>query len=259
MRGDKLMTVEPDFSMYRFYGSLAEAEGIVFHKKDDLTIDVDELIAAVNGNDVKLLLFSNPCNPTSLGLCREDVRKLITSVSALVVLDEAYMDFWDQSLLGEAAQYDNLIILRTCSKAFGMAAIRLGFAVANPTLTRTLRAVKSPYNVNSVTQKIGEIVLSDPGLLHEALDQIVTSRKELETAMKGLEARDPEQMHVFTSCTNFVLVRMPRAKEVFEGLLSRGIAVRFMGDTLRITAGSEEENEQLLKNFESLLSSSTNP
>ena len=119
MRGDKILTVEPDFSMYRFYGSLAEAENVVYKKKEDLSIDVDDLIVQVRESGAKVVLFSNPCNPTSLGLRREEVRKLITSVSALVVLDEAYMDFWDQSLLGEVAQYDNLIILRTCSKAFG--------------------------------------------------------------------------------------------------------------------------------------------
>ena len=259
MRGDKILTVEPDFSMYRFYGFLAEAESVVYQKKEDLTIDVDALIAAVNESGAKVVLFSNPCNPTSLGLCREEVRKLITSVSALVVLDEAYMDFWDQSLLGEVAQYDNLIILRTCSKAFGMAAVRLGFAVANPKLTQTLRAVKSPYNVNSVSQKIGALVMNEQEVLHQALDEIILSRKALQISLKELESKYPDQLYVYDSCTNFVLVRMPRAKEVFEGLLERGIAVRFMGDTLRITAGSAEENAQLLKNLESLLSSSTNP
>ena len=245
--------------MYRFYGFLAEAESVVYQKKEDLTIDVDALIAAVNESGAKVVLFSNPCNPTSLGLCREEVRKLITSVSALVVLDEAYMDFWDQSLLGEVAQDDNLIILRTCSKAFGMAAVRLGFAVANPKLTQTLRAVKSPYNVNSVSQKIGALVMNEQEVLHQALDEIILSRKALQISLKELESKYPDQLYVYDSCTNFVLVRMPRAKEVFEGLLERGIAVRFMGDTLRITAGSAEENAQLLKNLESLLSSSTNP
>lgn len=169
------------------------------------------------------------------------------------------MDFWDQSLLGEVAQYDNLIILRTCSKAFGMAAVRLGFAVANPKLTQTLRAVKSPYNVNSVSQKIGALVMNEQKVLHQALDEIILSRKALQASLKELESKYPDQLYVYDSCTNFVLVRMPRAKEVFEGLLERGIAVRFMGDTLRITAGSAEENAQLLKNLESLLSSSTNP
>ena len=149
--------------------------------------------------------------------------------------------------------------LRTCSKAFGMAAVRLGFAVANPKLTQTLRAVKSPYNVNSVSQKIGALVMNEQEVLHQALDEIILSRKALQISLKELESKYPDQLYVYDSCTNFVLVRMPRAKEVFEGLLERGIAVRFMGDTLRITAGSAEENAQLLKNLESLLSSSTNP
>ena len=95
-----------------------------------------------------------------MGLCKDEVRRLIRSVNALVILDEAYMDFWDQSLLQEAESYDNLIILRTCSKAFGMAAVRLGFAVANQTLTNAIRAVKSPYNVNTVTQAFGAAVLN---------------------------------------------------------------------------------------------------
>lgn len=131
------------------------------------------------------------------------------------------MDFWDQSLLGEVAQYDNLIILRTCSKAFGMAAVRLGFAVAKPKLTQTLRAVKSPYNVNSVSQKIGALVMNEQEVLHQALDEIILSRKALQASLKELESKYPDQLYVYDSCTNFVLVRMPRAKEVFEGLLER--------------------------------------
>lgn len=127
---------------------------MVYQKKEDLTIDVDALIAAVNESGAKVVLFSNPCNPTSLGLCREEVRKLITSVSALVVLDEGYMDFWDQSLLGEVAQYDNLIILRTCSKAFGMAAVRLGFARGKSETDADAARGEIPYNVNSVSQKM---------------------------------------------------------------------------------------------------------
>lgn len=258
MKGNAILTVAPDFSMYRFYSSLVEAKSVVYQKGEDLTIDVDELIFAANNSGAKLLLFSNPCNPTSLGLKREEVRRLVRSVSALVVLDEAYMDFWDQSLLSEVEQYDNLIILRTCSKAFGMAGIRLGFAVANPILTRALRAVKSPYNVNSVTQKVGTIILNSGEVLDQAIAELIGARKALYQAVKELETAFPEKLHVYDSCTNFVLVRLPNARRVFDALLEKGIAVRFMGDTLRITAGSPEENERFLENFKELLSSSTN-
>lgn len=102
-----------------------------------------------NEKQVRMIIFSNPCNPTSLGLCKDEVRRLIRSVNALVILDEAYMDFWDQSLLQEAESYDNLIILRTCSKAFGMAAVRLGFGRSESNADQChSAAVKSPYNVN---------------------------------------------------------------------------------------------------------------
>ena len=253
MKGDTVMTVSPDFSMYKFYSSIVEAKSIEYQKKDDLTIDVDELIRYANRYRVKMILFSNPCNPTSLGLKRAEVRKLITSVSALVVLDEAYMDFWDQSLLDEYDQYDNLIILRTCSKAIGMAAIRLGFAVANSTLTNALKAVKSPYNVNALTQRIGSIVLNQQELLRKNLNEILISRGELYQGMKALEEKFSDQMYVYPSVTNFVLIKMPRARVIYEALLSCGIAVRFMGDYLRITAGSKDENFEVLTNLEEIL------
>ncbi|WP_195975260.1 histidinol-phosphate transaminase [Hydrogeniiclostridium mannosilyticum] len=253
MRGERAMTVEPDFSMYRFYAALSEAEVICFHKDVGLKINTDALIRAVCEQKVRLLLFSNPCNPTSLGLKKEDVRKLVRSVPALVVLDEAYMDFWDQSLLQEVEDYDNLLILRTCSKALGMAGIRLGFAVANPTITNALRAVKSPYNVNALTQALGVLALRKRAWEQAACEEILASKHALYQRLKELELRYPSEMRLFESCTNFVFVKMKRSRAVFEALLQKGIAVRFMGDYLRITAGSPAENAAFLTAFEEAL------
>ncbi|MBQ1616752.1 MAG: histidinol-phosphate aminotransferase family protein, partial [Ruminococcus sp.] len=148
-KGDKMLVVFPDFSMYYFYSSICEVECDTFVKDDNLDIDVDAMIDKINRDDIKLVLFSNPCNPTGRGITAEQARKLVTSVNALVILDEAYMDFWNESLLAEVEQYTNLIIFRTASKAVGCAALRLGFAVANETISRAIKAVKSPYNVNS--------------------------------------------------------------------------------------------------------------
>ena len=106
MKGESMMVLPPDFSMYAFYASIAEARVVTCPKHADLTIDVDAVIEKAREENVRLILFSNPCNPTSTGLSREDARRLIRSVSALVVLDEAYMDFWDQSLLQEVESYD---------------------------------------------------------------------------------------------------------------------------------------------------------
>lgn len=246
MKGDTMMTVSPDFSMYRFYASLAEANCVEYKKEPGLTINVSKLISSANQNNVKLIIFSNPCNPTSLGLKREDVRRLIRSVNALVVVDEAYMDFWSQSLLHEFEEYDNLIILRTCSKAFAMAGIRLGFAVANTKLANVMRAVKSPYNVNSLTQKIGSIILGETKWIQDGIDQIKASRDDLYLKMKQLEAEVGNRMFVYPTVTNFVLVQLEDAQEVYQSLLRAGIAIRYMGDFLRITAGSKNENAELI-------------
>ncbi len=249
MKGDVMMILSPDFSMYHFYSTIMETKCIEYQKNLDLTIDVDGLIAAVNQNNVKMIIFSNPCNPTSLGLKRAEVRRLITCVNALVVLDEAYMDFWNESLLDEADSYDNLIILRTCSKAFGMAGIRLGFAVANFTLTNALRAVKSPYNVNLLTQKIGSIVLNEQDFIHTAIAEIIASKENLYSEIKRIEGTHENIMHVYPSVTNFVFIKMGKAEEMYHALLKAGIAVRFMGGFLRITAGSGEENAELIRAF----------
>lgn len=253
MKGDTVVTLSPDFTMYRFYSSLVEVRCIEVVKKSNFTVDVDELITVVNQTSAKMILFSNPCNPTSLGLTREEVRKIINSVSALVVLDEAYMDFWDQSLLQEADQYDNLVILRTCSKAIGLAALRIGFAVANETITSAIRAVKSPYNVNTLTQSAASVILSNSEMLKEASNQIVCSRILLSQQLENLLKRKPNRFVLFPSCTNFVFLRLNDAKSVYEQLLLKGIAVRFMGDCLRITAGAPQENTELITALEQIL------
>lgn len=107
----------------------------------------------------------------------EDARRLVTSVNALVILDEAYMDFWDQSLINEVEKYSNLIIFRTASKAVGSAALRLGFAVANETISIAVKAVKSPYNVNTFSQVVGSIIYKNKDYLKNRQKQLSETEK----------------------------------------------------------------------------------
>ncbi|MBR5134842.1 MAG: histidinol-phosphate aminotransferase family protein, partial [Clostridia bacterium] len=236
-KGEKVLTVSPDFSMYRFYTDITENPCITMPKNDDLTIDVDAVIKTINTEDIRLFVFSNPCNPTSIGLDREAVRRIITETSALIVLDEAYMDFWDQSLLDEVEQYDNLIILRTASKALGMAALRLGFAVANKTLTGIIRAAKSPYNVNSATQAMASVVLSNPLYKDVYIDILKESKNQLYQGFERLVEKGYVKK-LYPSCTNFVLIEVDDAPYFWSELADFGIIVRCFGDhRLRITAG----------------------
>ncbi|MBR5190842.1 MAG: histidinol-phosphate transaminase [Clostridia bacterium] len=251
-KGDKILTLEPDFSMYRFYAEIAECKSVKYQKDNNLDVNIDDVIALANNENVRIVIFSNPCNPTSRIVTKDDVRKLINNTEALVVLDEAYMDFAeDESLLGEFENYDNLIILKTCSKALGSAALRLGFAVANKTLTNVIRAVKSPYNVNSVSQALGEVLFSHPDYIDNCIETVVNSRKELYSRI--LEIKSDKIEKVYETHTNFVFMKVKNAKQVFEKMKENSIIIRNMGDYLRITAGTKYENEKMLETFKRVL------
>lgn len=252
MSGEAFATLEPDFSMYAQGGRLAGARHVAIDKPG-WAIDVDRVIETCNRENVRLLIFSNPCNPTSLVLQREQVRKLVRGVNGLVVLDEAYMDFSGQSLLGEEEDFDNLIILRTCSKAMGMAALRLGFAIARPELANAIRAAKSPYNVNSLSQAIGAQVLSRPELLRGALERILISRKELLGGLAEIGAKYPGRFILLPGETNFAALDMDGGRQVQQELLKRGVAVRYTGGLLRVTCGAPEENRAFLTEFSEIL------
>ena len=248
-RGDCALITRPDFSMYSIYCSLSEAQPAVLGKRGDLTFDPDEMINLAKESGAKLVIFSNPCNPTGLGISAEEVLRICRGVDALVIVDEAYMDFWDQSVLKYVSELDNLIVLKTCSK-IGFAAARLGFAVANPSLTGYLRAAKSPYNVNSLTQIAGEELLSDPDYLDGAVKQITASRDALYSALSALEKKY-QKIEVFATHTNFVAVRSKYAAKLHKSLRDGGVSVRLLGgELLRITAGSAEENVQVLSLLE---------
>ncbi|MBR5321767.1 MAG: histidinol-phosphate transaminase [Clostridia bacterium] len=251
-KGDKILTLEPDFSMYRFYAEIAECESVKFQKNENLDVNIDDVISLANNEKVRIVIFSNPCNPTSRIVKKDDVRKLINSVDSLVVLDEAYMDFaGDESLLNEFEKYDNLIILKTCSKALGSAALRLGFAVANKTLTNVIRAVKSPYNVNSVSQALGEVLFSHPDYIDNCIKTVVESKKELYAELLKIESAQIEK--IYETHTNFVFMKVKNAKQVFEKMKENSIIIRNMGDYLRITAGTKYENEKMLDTFKKVL------
>lgn len=239
-KGDKMLVVAPDFSMYKFYSSICEVKCESFLKGEDLEIDVDALIDAVNSGGIDLVIFSNPCNPTGKGITRAEAEKLVSSVDALVILDEAYMDFWTESLLDKIGEYSNLIIFRTASKLVGAAALRLGFAVANPVISRAIKAVKSPYNVNSVSQAFGEIIYRNKEYLKNRQKTIVNCKEILYNGLVDI-AETQSDITVYSSVANFVFVKTGRSREIWEFLKGKSIVVRLMGEYLRITAGTENE------------------
>lgn len=252
-RGQKLVTVSPDFSMYGVYAALAEIEVVTVPKKNNLQIDTDALIEAAQ--KANAVIFSNPCNPTSLGLPRADVVRLIEAApDCLIIVDEAYMDFWDESVMDLVNKFENLIVLRTCSKAIGLAAARMGFAVMDKYKTSLLRAAKSPYNCDAVSQKICAAVLREQTLLRHCCDEIIVQTQRLYTAISELVQRYPDLLEtVYPPRTNFVFVQTAYAGEIFEQLQEAGIAVRCFPNGLRICAGTRREHTLLLTELENIL------
>ena len=233
--------------MYRLYAQLYELQTPVLEKGADLQLDVDGLIAFAKQHQAKAILFSNPCNPTGQVASAEQVERLVQSVDCLVVVDEAYMEFSDQSVLPLVERYPNLMVLKTCSKAIGLAGVRLGFAIANPTITRALWAVKSPYNVNSISQAVGQVVLSHPDYLAESCQKLIASRNELYQALCALQTKCQQLQKVYPTHANFVYLQVTDAQRTYQALLDRGIAIRCMGaDHLRISAGTPQQNQAVV-------------
>lgn len=253
--GDTIVNVSHDFSMYEFYAQLYEVNVRTYQKEADLTINADKLIAFCKENKAKGLIFSNPCNPTSIGLDRASVRKIIEALDGvLVILDEAYMDFWDQSLLADVDKYDNLLILKTCSKAIGLAAVRFGFAVANKTITNAIRAAKSPYNNDTVAQTIVSDILSEKQYLADCRDIIIKNTKQLYSDIVSINERYNCFEKVYETCTNFILIKTEEFEKIYKYMLDNSIAIRKFSGFIRVTAGSAEENARFIEVLEKYFS-----
>lgn len=245
--GSAVMVFDADFSMYAFYASLAGCRVIKCPKSADLQIDFDLAQKTIKQNGIRLCIFSNPCNPTGKIESKADITRLAQSCpETLFVSDEAYMDFSkkDESFLSETEKYPNIIVLKTMSKALGCASLRLGFIISDDTFTRMFKAAKSPYNVNGISQKFGEIVFSEKQLLRQSTSDIINSTENLEKGIADINIFKTDDTY-----TNFVFAQNPRVKEIFENLKQKSILVRYFdiqGGSLRICAGTDEENRTLI-------------
>lgn len=231
--GGKILLNDPDFSMYRFYAGLYELQ----------CVSIEDFADPPAGD---LLILSNPCNPTGQGLDRKTVENLLVKSNTFTVIDEAYMDFWDQSVMHLIGKIKNLVVLKTCSKSFGMAGFRLGFALCHKEVADMLRIVKSPFNVNAFTQSAATVFLSEPEYLRSCAESIKASKDSLYALLSDWSRLKPGYT-VTATYTNFVLLHCPDAPVLHKSLLAQGVAVRLLpSNLLRITAGSPDDHKMLL-------------
>lgn len=252
---DNVIIPEPTYGMYKVACDINDVETIEVLLKDDFQINV-EVIRKNFSARTKMIFLCSPNNPTGNLLNKNDVLNLCKEFDAVVVVDEAYIDFAaDGTLINEVKNYDNLVIMRTFSKAWGLAGIRLGYCAANHEIIKTLFNVKAPYNINALTRFALESAMKNSLRKDGYIKGIIGERERLKNLLESLSGVE----EVFPSDANFLLVRCRNAKEVQNKLLEKGIIIRDrssqpkLADCFRISIGTKEENDTLWEAIKKLV------
>jgi histidinol-phosphate aminotransferase len=238
---------EPSFVMYRMNALHAHLRYVGVPLAADFSLDLPAMLAAVERERPALVWIAYPNNPTGNRFAREDVERIAAAAPGLVVVDEAYYAFADDTFLPRVLDHPNLVVVRTVSK-IGMAGLRLGYAVAHPAWIAELDKVRPPYNVNAYTQAAAPVLLAAADVLDAQARAIRAERDRIAGALAGLPG-----VAVFPTETNFVLARVPDAPGCWQALREANILVKnlhgwhpLLAGCLRITVGTPAENDALL-------------
>jgi histidinol-phosphate aminotransferase len=244
---DNVVSIDPTYGMYGVCAEINDVEVRRVPLGSDFELDLPGLKAACDTH-TKLLFVCSPNNPTANSFDPGDLLRLADELDVMVVVDEAYIDFSSrESLKSKVESYPNLVVLQTFSKAWALAGIRLGIAIGDPLLIRTMDKVKYPYNINMLTQRYAMEALDDHQRVEDWIRMILAERSRLARTLK--KYRFVEK--VYPSDANFLLVKVSKPKKVYNYLVEKKIIVRDRSDTalcdgsLRITVGTAEENNRL--------------
>ncbi len=248
-KGDVALSFTPSFAIPRLCVKRQEAEYVAVPLKGDFQIDVEGMKAKFS-EKTRLLYLCSPNNPTSNQMNPKDIETLTKAFPGIVILDEAYSEFADYSFVPRIREFPNMIILRTFSKAFGLAMLRLGYAVANPELSKILtEKAPLPYPVSGFTIRMGIKMLDNIVIMKTAVAALVSERKKLIAALNQIEG-----VQAFPSQADFVLINTQKpADEVYQKLLGLGIMLKKWGKLLlyencfRVTVGLPEMNAKLIE------------
>ncbi|MCE1200272.1 MAG: histidinol-phosphate transaminase [Marinilabiliales bacterium] len=247
-RLDNVVAIAPTYGMYKVAADINAVDYREVLLDGEYGLDPESLLKATDEH-TKLIFLCSPNNPTGNALSGVALEKILTEFPGIVVVDEAYIDFCPETtLVPRLSEFPNLVILQTLSKAWGVAAIRLGMAFASPEIIGVLSKIKYPYNINQLTQQHALEILQSTQKKDEWVQELLQERKKLESALTTL----PHVLQVYPSDANFILVRTRGAKNIYQYLTNQGIIVRdrskivLCGECLRITVGTAEENQKLL-------------
>jgi histidinol-phosphate aminotransferase len=245
---DNAILFPPTYGMYEVCAAMNDIKIKKVPLTEDFQLDPEATAAAID-SFTKLIFICSPNNPTGNSINRHSIELLLNNFQGIVVIDEAYINYARQkTFIPELTEYPNLVILQTLSKAWGLAGLRLGMAFAGQQLIDYMNKIKYPYNINTATQELVLEALENTLTVNEWTRATVKERESLANELLQL----PFTVTVFNSDANFILVKMPEAKKIYDYLVKNGIIVRdrskviLCDDCLRITVGTPTENNQLL-------------
>lgn len=252
---DNVIILPPTYGMYEVSANINNVEVRKINLLPNYQLDLDSIAEAIDAN-TKMIFICSPNNPTGNSIIRTDIETILTNFNGLVVIDEAYINFAKQrSFIKELTEYPNLVILQTFSKAWGLAALRLGMAFAGRPTIDILNKVKPPYNINQATQDLALAALQNINQVNEWIKLTVEERDKLSTDLLTL----PVVKKVYPSDANFILAEVTDATGLYDFLVNQGIIVRDRSKVtlcegcLRISIGTPAENQTLLtalKNYQ---------
>lgn len=244
--GGPVLYPVPTFSMYGIISQALGEKAISIPLDREFDIALEKTLMAIKKEKPKLIFLSSPNNPTGNCFSAEKILKIIELSKGIVVVDEAYQPFSsEKGFLPLLKDYKNLVIMRTLSK-IGMAALRLGFMIADAEIIAEVNKVRLPFNLNSLSQAVAVEALKEKGELASSIKKIVSERELLFRELEKIKGIRP-----YPSEANFILFRTDKPEKVYDALLKRGILVRNMTGSvtgcLRVTVGTPEENKAFLK------------
>ncbi len=246
--GDRVLVTEPTFTLYRLFSEMlgARVRSLRLQKRD-FSLPFEELQRESGDARTKLLILCSPNNPTGNRFPTEQLEALVRNFSGLVVIDEAYSEFCEQDGRELLQKYENVVLLRTFSKALALAGLRVGYLLARPEFGEQVIKARLPYSVNLAAEAAVEVCLENIDLLRARIETIKAQRQLMFAELNKLQ-----RIRVFPSDANFFLIRCREREALFEFLLENGILVRdvsrypMLENCLRVSIGSESENRQLL-------------
>jgi histidinol-phosphate aminotransferase len=244
-----ILVANPTFSMYTILAQTLGIPVVTIQRDDGFALNLDEAEAAISQTTappIRVVFMVHPNSPTGNPLTSAEITWLKQlPPHTLVVIDEAYFEFSQQTLVSEIAQHSNWVILRTFSKAFRLAAHRVGYAIAQPELIQVLEKVRLPYNLPAMTQAAAQLALTHRQQLLQTVPEVIQERDRLYAVLK-----EQSQLRLWPSAANFIYLKMDTAKataDLSHQLKKLGTSVRFTGGGLRITLGSPAENNRTLE------------